>query len=55
MNHYVKETLMGHKSSLGLDIHYYRTTDQKILTESPKVVYALTVNKNSDYPRKLKS
>jgi len=54
MNHHVKETLMRHKSSLGLDVHYYRRTDQKLLTEYLKVINALTVNEEFRLSKQVK-
>ena len=47
INHSVKETLMGHKSKLGLDVHYFRPTDKQLLDEYLKVLDALTVNEEN--------
>jgi integrase len=44
VNHYVKEKLLGHKAKLGLDIHYFRPTENQLLNEYLKVIDALTVN-----------
>ncbi|MDR4512972.1 MAG: hypothetical protein MRJ93_14855 [Nitrososphaeraceae archaeon] len=53
MNHYVKEMLMGDKVSLGLDIHYYRPIENKLLQEYLKAVDALTVNEENRLRRKI--
>ena len=47
MNHSVKESLMGHKVGLGLDVHYYRPTDDKLLKEYLKVINALTISEEN--------
>jgi integrase len=51
VNHYVKEKLLGHKATLGLDVNYMRDNlfnntqqDKLLLDEYLKVVDALTVN-----------
>ena len=58
MNHYIKERLMGHKVSLGLDIHYYRPTESQLLAEYLKTANHLTVseeNRLKDENYKLKA
>ncbi len=45
---------MGHKTSLGLDVHYYMKTDQKLLTEYLKVINALTVNEEFRLSKQVK-
>jgi len=47
VNAIVKETLLGHKTKLGLDIHYFRPTEQQLLQEYLKVLDALTVNEEN--------
>jgi integrase len=47
VNLVVKETLLGHKAKLGLDIHYFRPTEQQLLNEYLKVIDALTVNEEN--------
>jgi hypothetical protein len=47
MNIISKELLMGHKKNLGLDIHYYRPTSDKLLNEYLKVVIDLTIDESN--------
>lgn len=51
VNLVVKETLLGHKAKLGLDIHYFRPTEQQLLNEYLKVIDALTVNEENRLKR----
>jgi chromosome segregation ATPase len=43
VNPIVKEMLIGHKSSLGLDNNYYKPTEQQVLQEYLKAVDLLTI------------
>lgn len=46
VNHYIKETLMGHKKELGLDLNYLRLSEDQLLDEYNKVIPDLTIDKS---------
>ena len=54
VNGTVKETLLGHKTGMGLDVHYFRPTEKQLLTEYIKVIDALTVNEENRLRQKVK-
>jgi integrase len=53
VNPIVKEMLIEHKSSLGLDNNYYKPTEQQVLHEYLKAVDLLTINDEHRLQRKV--
>jgi hypothetical protein len=53
VNPIVKEMLIEHKSSLGLDNNYYKPTEQQVLQEYLKAVDLLTINDEHRLQRKV--
>ncbi|MGD1837527.1 MAG: tyrosine-type recombinase/integrase [Nitrososphaeraceae archaeon] len=51
INYNIKEMLMGHKTSLGLDRNYYRPSDSELLDEYIKVVDSVTINEENKLRR----
>jgi integrase len=49
----VKEMLLGHKTSLGLDANYYRPNENEILQEYVKAIDYLTINDEHRLHRKV--
>ncbi len=53
VNHTVKESLMGHKAGLGMDVSYFRGSNIKELAEYWKVVESLTISRENKLSKRL--
>lgn len=53
MNHYVKEMLMGHKQSLGLDVNYFRPQPSQLVEEYLKIIPDLTMDQTHNLEKQV--
>jgi integrase len=51
----IKECLMGHSASMGLDGSYFRPTEKQLLTEYLKAVNELTINEENRLRKKVET
>jgi integrase len=49
----IKERLMGHSASMGLDDSYFRPTEKQLLLEYSKAINELTINEENRLKKKV--